>query len=418
MSHKTDVLLLGATGFTGRLVTKHLNEHRDRSSFTFALAARSKPKLEALVKEFDLNAQVPLVFLDVTDRAQVEEAVKSARVVINTIGPYWKWGTPVVRACALNGVHYVDLSGETPWIKDIITHFDYLAMKTGSIILPSCGFDSIPSDLSAYLSVRTLKQTLGPDTQIGESVTAHKHKGGVSGGTLSTIHTSLAEVPRQKYMASMRDHSLSPASGVPSPSNKLVYTLPHLTPPIYGGYLVMAPVNRATVQRTRGLFEISSPMQHIRYGPRFTYEEFLVMPNRFASALLSLVVFSMGLCLASSRTIRWLFKRFVVDRAYGPSDEEMKKGFLKSTNVTSSIATPTQREVTAKTVIRIRGDPGYLSSAVMMIECALGCLDSSKLTPLGQKGGVLTPVSAFGDELPHRLEKSGIFEYESSIFSG
>lgn len=78
-------------------MTKHLNEHRDRSSFTFALAARSKSKLEALVKEFDLSAQVPLVYLDVTNEAQVEEVVKSARVVINTVGPYWKWGTPVVR---------------------------------------------------------------------------------------------------------------------------------------------------------------------------------------------------------------------------------------------------------------------------------------------------------------------------------
>jgi short subunit dehydrogenase-like uncharacterized protein len=114
MSRKVDILVLGATGpfqmhffdglmltgstgFTGRLVTKHLNEHRDRASFSFALAARSKSKLETLVNEFDLSSQIPLIYLDVTNEDQVEEVVKTSRVVVNTVGPYWRWGTPVVR---------------------------------------------------------------------------------------------------------------------------------------------------------------------------------------------------------------------------------------------------------------------------------------------------------------------------------
>jgi short subunit dehydrogenase-like uncharacterized protein len=118
-------------GFTGRLVTKQLNNHREHASFTFALAARSRAKLVALAAELDLNAQTSLLTLDVTKTNEVEEIVRTAKVVINTVGPYWLFGTPVVRyvrpercsailndvlcrACARNGIHYVDLSGPQP----------------------------------------------------------------------------------------------------------------------------------------------------------------------------------------------------------------------------------------------------------------------------------------------------------------
>jgi len=130
-------------GFTGRLVTKHLNEHRDRSTFTFSIAARSKSKLDALVKELDLSAQIPLLYVDVTKEAEVDATVRTAKVVINTVGPYWTWGTPVVRydfvvyffrpllmgvlnyrACVRHGVHYVDLTGaylvsSSNWLSDL-----------------------------------------------------------------------------------------------------------------------------------------------------------------------------------------------------------------------------------------------------------------------------------------------------------
>jgi len=177
-------------------------------------------------------------------------------------------------------------------------------MKNRTLILPSCGYDSIPSDLSVYLSVRALKAHLGPDIEIGESVSAHKLKGGPSQGTLSTTYTSLAEIPRDKARASMQDHYLSPAPGAPSPPLKLVYSLPHASPPLTGAYFVMAQVNRSTIQRTRGLLEISPPsMKSLRYGPKFTYDEFLVTKGSFASALMSFIIFSVGYCVTNFRLV-------------------------------------------------------------------------------------------------------------------
>ncbi|KAF8515322.1 Saccharopine dehydrogenase-domain-containing protein [Hysterangium stoloniferum] len=417
MPHGTDILVLGATGFTGQLVTKYLNEHRDRTSFTFALAARSKSKLSALAESLQLNAQIPMLVVDVTKEDQVDDAVKTARIIINTVGPYCTWGTPVVRACARNGVHYVDLTGETAWIKDIIEQFDLLASKNGAVIIPSCGYDSIPSDLSAYLSIKTLKARLGPDTEAGESVTSHRLKGGISFGTLSTIYTYITEVPRPKIIAASRDHSISPASGAKSPRHKLVYSMPHITPRITGGFFLMSGANRSIVLRTRGLIDVTPSMKDLHYGPKFTYEEFLATSNQLTGMLLSVFMFSFGLFLSSSKIAQWLFKHFVVDTHSNPTYETMQKNFLKLTNVTSSVATSAKPEMTAKTIIKIRGDPGYLCTSVMLAESALALLDTSKLTPIGKQGGVLTAVSALGDELVTRLDNSGRFQFESSIIT-
>jgi len=122
MPPKTDLLILGATGYTGRLITRYLSEHPQRSGFTFAVGARSRAKLTSLLENLGLlnDDTIGLVHVDVTRPAEVEEAVKSTRVVINTVGPYWYWGTPVVAACAKYGVHYVDITGETWWIRKII----------------------------------------------------------------------------------------------------------------------------------------------------------------------------------------------------------------------------------------------------------------------------------------------------------
>jgi hypothetical protein len=194
-------------------------------------------------------------------------------------------------------------------LTSLIGRFDFLASKTHSVIVPSCGFDSMPSDRSAYLSVRALKERLGSSAEAGRSVTAHASKGGISGGTLSTIYTMLAEFPLRKFTDSLKDHALSPAAGVPSPPLGIAYSLPHVSPPISGGFFVMSSVNRAIVLRTRGLLEVHSSMRPITYGPQFNYEEFSVTPNRFAGILLSLSIYAISLCLGGSRIVSSLMNQ-------------------------------------------------------------------------------------------------------------
>ncbi|KAF8718970.1 hypothetical protein AX14_011616 [Amanita brunnescens Koide BX004] len=442
-----DILLLGATGFTGRLVARYLAAHPQRGRFTWAVVARSRTKLEALAKELKLSREVALVILDVTNEEDVQRIIKTARVVINTVGPFHRYGTPVVRACVRNAVHYVDTTGETPWIRDIIMRLDYFATKTGAIIVPSCGMDSIPSDLFAYLSNKTLKSALNEDGQDYDttSTTAYRINSSISGGTFATAISTIEEIDENKWIYFRRSHSLSPATGLSIPLFQPFYrlTIPG-EEPLIGGYFMMRGVNTAIVQRTQGLFEVQSlrekmgqasknenaaiTVQKQRYGSLFRYDEFFVTSSVWKALVMS---FSFALAMLLLRflpPVRWLAKMYLPQPGEGPSDEQMKNGYLIGTNLTTSASHP---PVQVKTVIKIKGDPGYQGSAIMVSECALALLlplvssDSTETTatysaistfpPLAQKGGVLTPVTAFGDLLVQRLQDTGVFEFSSSV---
>lgn len=414
-TQNTDILVLGATGFVGRLVVHFLNDHRERSNFTFIASARSIKRLQALAAELNLSAQIPLLVLDIEDIPSLENAIKRAKVVINTIGPYWNTGTPVVKICAQNAVHYVDITGEPAWIRKIIDGYDYLAHKTGAIILPSCGYDSIPSDLSVYLSVKSLKDKLGTNVQIGHSISVHQHKGGVSYGTLSSMYTYFNDVPLKDRLSLLNPDYLSPTAHTARLRPRFVYSLPLPKRTIYGGMYVMGLVNQLNVYRTRGLFEMSRLTKPYRYGPKFTYEEFYGTSGRIHAFLLSSFMTVMAILLHKYSFARGLFKRLVVGRVSNPKAEEMENGSLKLTNVTESVGTSTQPKAQARSVIRIQGDPGYLCTAIMLVECSIALLNPSKLTPLAQEGGVLTPVSALGDVLITRLQDTGRFTFESDV---
>ncbi|KAG5644513.1 hypothetical protein DXG03_008255 [Asterophora parasitica] len=438
-SAKTDVVVFGATGFTGRLTTRYLSKHPQfqKGLFSIAIAARSQSKLHSLIQELELPPSIGTLQLDVTDYQSVEAAVKSARVVINTVGPYWTWGTPVVKACATHGVHYVDLTGEGVWIRDIINKFDYLATKTGAVIVNSCGYDSVPSDASAFLSNKTLKAHGAYD--VGSSVTAHRVRGGFSGGTVSTMITSLENVPSEKLRETI-DYSLSPVKGPALPRFQFSYTqsIPGERS-VFGGFFFMQPTNRKLVQRTFGLLELQAQnaetpgssanvqtARRERYGPAFAYDEFLVMPSRLSSIIFS-TTFAIGIgLLALVAPIRWLFKKFAPKPGTGPTDEAMNKGFFVATNHTISTSTP---PVHVKSVIKGDRDPGYALTAIMIAESALSLVlppvsanPTAKsaslpegLPALARKGGVLTPMSALGDVLLTRLVDTGHFSIESYV---
>ncbi|GLB37942.1 putative saccharopine dehydrogenase NADP binding domain [Lyophyllum shimeji] len=448
-SPKSDIVVLGATGFTGRLTTRYLVAHPQFTEglFSFSIAARSQSKLHNLVQELGLPASVNTLQFDVDDYSSVEAAVKSARVVINTVGPYWRWGTPVVKACALNGVHYVDLSGEHPWLREIIYKFDYVAMKSRAVIVPSCGYDSIPSDLSAYVSNRTLKAY--GDYDVDTSITAHKVRGGISGGTLNTIMTVLEEVPRHKLRDSSADYALSPVGGRGMPKFRFLYNLSIPgEPSVPGAFFGMQPTNRKLVQRTYGLLEMQArsvdaagsqeaaqAARRARYGPTFVYDEFLAVPSRLSAVLVS-TAFAVGFgMLALVAPIRWLVKKLMPPPGSGPSEETMQNGFFIATNHTTSVATPSSPPVHVKTVFTGDRDPGYALTAIMLSESALSLLlppvsspqtgaPSSKseaeslpegLPDMARKGGILTPMTAFGDVLITRLVDTERFAVESSV---
>ncbi|KAF9445482.1 hypothetical protein P691DRAFT_777529 [Macrolepiota fuliginosa MF-IS2] len=434
MTDKSDLLILGATGYTGRLITRYLSVHPQRKSFTFAVGARSSAKLQVLLEEFNLQSSIRTVQVDVTKPADIERAVKSTRVVINTVGPYWRWGTPVVEACAKHGVHYVDLTGEGVWIRHIILQYDFVANKTGAIIVPSCGYDSIPSDVTAYLANKTLKSLPTP-LNVGTCTTVHGVKGGISGGTISSAITMIEDVPKKDARESAPAYSLSPIKGPPVPRVPLYYRLP--VPgarPLIGAFFFMKPTNQALVQRTFGLLEYearisnSKETQLSRYGPDFVYDEFLTMSSVFGAVSFTLLFGTVFFLFAFVTPFRWLAKKFLPQPGAGPSDEDMQHGYMTATNITKSTSEP---PVYVKTVMKGKGDPGYLLTAIMISESALSLIfppgsninspeaARAALPHLARRGGgILTPMTAFGDVLIRRLEGSGRFEFSSSVIEG
>ncbi|KIM68134.1 hypothetical protein SCLCIDRAFT_1209538 [Scleroderma citrinum Foug A] len=429
-----DIIILGATGYTGRLITRYLAAHPQRAAFTFGLAARSEQKLEALKDELgDAVRQVPTFVVDVTKPDDIDSIVQETRIVITTVGPYWLWGTPVVQACVRHGRHYLDLSGETPWARDIIASFDYAASKSNTVIVPFAGLDSIPSDIVAYVANKTLKSFAGPSTTIDMSTSAWRLKGtGISGGTFSTIITSLETIPRTKLKAGLSDFALSPVQGIPmGPRPRPFYSLPILNPPVRGALYFMSAVNTLIVQRSWGLFELAARnptavfppelsttvhMSESSYGPAFKYEEFMVLPSRLHALLLWVSVIVVGYVMALFPPARWVARKVMPKPGQGPTDQQLEAGSVLITNITTSTPDAEGRTVSARTTFKGKGEPGYLLSSIMISESALALvLNKDSLPPFGRRGGVLTPMTAFGDVLIQRLNACGRISIESAI---
>ncbi|QRV84404.1 hypothetical protein RhiJN_12420 [Ceratobasidium sp. AG-Ba] len=195
-----DILIIGATGYTGRLLVEYIGIHQVAPTLRLALGGRTLSKVQDLANR---GQNLQAVQVDITHEESVDNAVAKTRVIINLAGPYWAHGSNVVRACARHGVHYVDLSGEPYWVAKMIEQYDYLAYRNKACIIPGSGYDSIPSDIAAFLSIQTLEKKL---SESGVSIPfdiksagAHKLKGfGPSGGTIATMFSALEEVPQSE----------------------------------------------------------------------------------------------------------------------------------------------------------------------------------------------------------------------------
>ncbi|KAJ4002349.1 Saccharopine dehydrogenase-domain-containing protein [Lentinula boryana] len=424
-----DLLVLGATGVTGRQVTRYLNSHPQCSQFTLAIAGRSRRKLDDLISDLSLPKSIQVHVVDVTDFDQVEALVKSSKIVLNTVGPFAKWGPPVVRACARNGVHYVDLTGEQIFVRDIIEKYDYVATKTRSILVPACGMDSLPADIAVHMAnnaLKALSQDAAQPLQIDTSTSSYDLHGVFSNGTISTIVSTLGSTPKHKLTESLRDYYLSPVAGRPSPSPRLKYamTLPSTREIVVGGYFLMSGSNKSVVQRSWGLLEWNflntrSPEANARrYGPMI-YEEFMRQKSTLSSVLLTLTLL-IGFTLMTIPPVRWFIGKFGMKETSVDLDKELESGSIDVINVTTSLPSSSFPEpVKVETIISAKGDPGYYLSPIMMAESALALLlDREELPPLAKKGGVLTPAIAFGDVIVKRLQEYAKFHIVCEVIKG
>jgi len=377
-----DIVLFGATGFTGELTAAYLARNApDR--LRWALVGRSLSKLEAVrtrLAEIDTELKdLPILIADAADPAAVAAVAERSRVMITTVGPYLQYGEPLVAACAAAGTDYVDLTGESEFVDEMYVAHHATAVESGARIVHACGFDSIPHDLGAYFTIQQLQPT-GPVDMRG----VVRASGAPSGGTFATAMEGMARM-RQAQAAFKARIKAQPST--PGRSSRAVQGKPGRDSEL-GIYLLPLPTVDPQVVARSGAALAS-------YGPKFRYTHFAgVKTLRMA---LGGVAGMTGLFAAAQ--IPPLRNRIKARLPQGTGPGEAKRA--RSWFSVDFIATSGGRQVHTKVK---GGDPGYGETAKMLAESAL-CLAFDDNPPTA---GSVTTAVAMGDRLLERLEKAGI----------
>jgi short subunit dehydrogenase-like uncharacterized protein len=368
-----DIIVYGASGFTGRLVAEYLAA---RGITRWAMGGRSLTKLTEVRDEMGLPAETPLVVANSDDPASLELMCARTRVIITTVGPYQLYGPQLVAACAKTGTDYVDLCGEPAWMREMIDAHDDAAKASGARIVFSCGFDSIPFDLGVWFLQQEAVKTHGkPAPRVKGRV--RKMQGGASGGTIASLtETMKAAAKNPKIIGLLKSSfALTPGfEGPPQPAGLMpeydsatgTWTAP----------FVMAPINTKNVHRTN--FLLGHP-----YGRDFVYDEMIMTTLGDA-----------GRAMAEAIAKANPFGDSKIAPGDGPSKEERENGFY---DVLFIGEYPDGTQVRAS--VQGDKDPGYGSTSKMIAESALTLLDTD--TP----GGVVTPGAIIAQPLLERLVK-------------
>jgi len=394
LDREYDLLVWGATGFTGRLVAAALAEGAP-SGLRWAIGGRDFGRLEGL--RMELGVDVGMVVADAHDPAALAALARRTRVVASTVGPYALHGTPLVAACVAAGTDYADLTGETTWMRRSVDAFDAAARASGARIVHACGFDSVPSDLGVWRLQREAVARHGRPSDHVE----HEFgplSGSVSGGTLASI---LALVEEAAADPSVRRRLtdpdlLAPGAAATRPSPSPWWPQRSATGSGWTAPFPMAAVNERVVRRSRAL--AGEP-----WGPDFRYRERWWLGTGLAGAAAASAL-GVGLAvgpalLAIGPLRRWIAGHVGPRPGEGPGAASRARGFFRTT------LTGRVRGVAAPVVVRVAADldPGYGATALMLRDVALE-LAADAIGP----GGVLTPAIALGDRLIGRLERSGM----------
>lgn len=385
-----DLVVLGATGFTGRLVAGYIATaaEREHRPITWAIAGRNSDKLAAL------GLAAPIIVADTLDPTACAKLAARARVVCTTVGPYSKYGGEVVAACADAGTHYCDLTGEVHWMREMIDAHHERARATGARIVHTCGFDSIPSDLGTWAAQREFIERFG---RPAKTITAlfGETSGGMSGGTAASGFEIANAMGDAKVRALLRDpYALDPPNGPhPHVDDTIIGWNKQLR--LFTAPFFMAATNSPVVRRAHALAGYP-------WGDDFTYREVMSTPGN-ARGLAMAVGITGALAGLSAAMKRPRMRAFLKDRAprpgEGPSAEKRARGHW----IVRFVA-----EADNDRLIYIAadpaGDPGYGSTMKMLGESAL----SLAFDPLMSPGGVLTPSIAMGGMLLERLRAAGL----------
>jgi len=391
-----DVILWGATGFTGRLVAEHmLSTYGVDGNLRWAIAGRGQSKLEEVRSGLGAAAAaLPLVLADADDQALLDVLAARTRVVCSTVGPYARYGSKLVAACVHHGTHYCDLTGEVQWMRRMIDTHHQRAGDTGARIVHTCGFDSIPSDLGAlFLQQEMQRRYDAPAGMVKFRV--RDLRGGFSGGTVASMLGMLEEADRDPQIRTVIDdpYGLNP-EGERSGLDGLERTLPEYDGDV-GAWVTpfaMAAINTKVVRRSNAL------MDHA-YGHDFRYDEAMVAPFGAWGFPVAAGISAGSAAVSAAASVgalRRLMTPLLPKPGTGPSEQARRSGYFDI-----ELLGKPRRDAPVAVKVRVKGqgDPGYASTSRMLGEAA-ACLARDDLT---SPGGVLTPAVAMGEALLARL---------------
>ena len=399
-----DLVLWGATGFTGTLTAEYLAEHAQISDLDWAIAGRNRDKLEQLRTSLgEDHADLPILVGDALDRASLDDIATRTKVVCSTCGPYAKLGSDLVAACVQTGTDYCDLTGEVHWVREMIDAHHQTARDNNARIVHCCGFDSVPSDLGTLLVQNEAIDRFGAPCEQVLCFIWHL-RGGISGGTAASAAGVIAAARKDAQVRkTVTDpYGLNPPDNRPGidgpPQQK-----PRFEPAVDGwsAPFVMATVNEKVVRRTNALLDD-------RYGNQFSYREASYM-GRGASAAAKATMMSASLGAITAglalRPTRKLIEKLVFpDPGEGPDRDTIENGrFTLRFHGKNPGGEDRGHDIVCE--VAADQDPGYGATAVMLAESAL-CLAVDDAD--GLDGGVLTPASALGTTLIDRLRNAGL----------
>ncbi len=395
-----DIILWGATGFTGSLVAQHFVDTYG-GDLNWALAGRNPKKLEHVRDQLN-DPNIPIIEADSYDQAGMDALASRAKVICTTVGPYASYGTPLIAACAKAGTHYCDLTGEIQWMSSTIRDYHDIAQASGARIVHTCGFDSIPSDLGVLYTQQQMQRVHGV---YAEHIKARvgKFKGGASGGTIASMMVMMEQMSKDPKIREELEnpYSLNPEgeqNGLDGlDDNRAIFDedFGQWTSPF-----VMASVNARVVRRSNALADYP-------YGRNFRYDERqLTGEDKRGQKKAKNIALGSKLTpvFMTLSPIRKLAGRFLPKPGEGPSPEEQRSGHFemffhgRSTDGSKAVRT------------RVSGDrdPGYGATSRMLGESAV-CLARDELIC---KGGLWTPASSMGQQLIQRLEANAGIQFE------
>ena len=394
-----DLIVFGATGFTGRLVAEYLNNsYGVGGRLSWAMAGRSLTKLGEVRRLTGVPETVQLLQADATDAASLAALVAQTQVVISTVGPYQLYGEPLLRACADAGTDYVDLCGEPGWMVQMIARHDAAARASGARIVFSCGFDSIPFDLGVvYLQSEAQRRFGAPLKQVRGRVRVMK--GGFSGGTLASALATVEAMGRDPALARLMSNPFALVPGFAGPAqpegDSAAYDAAAKS---WTGPFVMAAINTKNVHRTHAL-------RGHAWGRDFIYDERMLTGDGASgerrARTLARNARLQNLVLGWGPT-RALLRLALPKPGQGPSQHERETGRYE---VLFSGETAKGQALSA--VVQDNRDPGYGSTCKLISESALCLLQDVDRSSTG--GGVWTPGAAMGLALVRRLqERAGL----------